>query len=179
MSTITETSGFSLADFANLDTTEVKELTSLLPPAGSFAIRCTIAQLGMNAVEEGATNEDGTPKLPLFFANYKFEVLEAAPLDKKIDADKLVGRALTQRFTFWPSNFEDQIGLLKGMYKRVGLPNAGAVGGMEGGEPGWLDGAVEHMFKIRIRHGKVKGNDQAFFDWVGPIAGAEESEAAA
>jgi len=179
MTTITETSGFSLADFAGLDTTEVKELTSLLPPAGIFAIRCTSAILGANMPEEGAVNEDGTPKLPLFNCAYKLEVLEAQPLDKTLDAEKMVGRALSQRFTFWPSNFEEQIGLLKGMYKKVGLPNAGKVGGMEGGEPGWIDGAVEHLFKIRIRHGKVKGSDQAFFDWVGPIEGAESSEAAA
>lgn len=179
MSTVTETSGFSLADFAGTDTTEVKELTSLLPPAGVFAVRTTSAILGMNEAEEGAVNKDGTPKQNLFFTNFKYEVLEAAPLDKSVDADKLVGRNLSQRFTFWPSNFEEQIGLLKGMYKKVGLDNKGKIGGMEGGEPGWMDGVVEHMFKIRIRHGKVNGNDQAFFDWVGPIEGAESSEAAA
>lgn len=146
--------GFSLADLAGMDTTEVKVLESRLFPAGLYGVRCTSVILGMNEAKEGIDEKTGQPYLPLPHVTFKYEVLEAEPADKKIESDKLIGRTLSDQIMLWPNQLEDEIGYLKGNYKKIGLESDGRLGGMEGGEPGWLDGAVEHMFHIKVTHSK-------------------------
>lgn len=173
--------GFSLADFADQVTDEIKALDSLLPPAGTFAIRCTDAALGENEAKEGIDQNTGLPYPPLYFTGYKYEILEAKPIDTSIDKDSLVGRVLNERYTFWPSGMNDAIGLLKGRYAKVGLSNTGRMGGLEGKEPGWIDGAKEHIFGIKIRHANTKdGSARAYYSWfaleVGESGASEEME---
>ena len=172
------TAEFSLASFAEIVTDDIKALDSLLPPAGIFAMRITSAQLGENPAKEGIDEKTGMPYLPLFFLQFKYEVLEAQPVDKGVDPETLVGRVWNERFTFWPAQMQDNIGLLKGRYQKAGIPNTGRMGGLEGGEPGWVDGAVESMIKVKIRHAtnKNNGSTNAYFDWVKlptPVAEAE------
>jgi hypothetical protein len=157
--------GFSLNDMADMVTDDIKELDSLLMPAGVYAVKVTQAMLGQNDAKEGL-DDNGEPYPPLFYLQRKYEVLELNPLDKTVDADKYVGRTINDRFTFWPADFQDRIGLLKGDYKRVGLANSGRMGGLEGGEPGWIDGAVESMIGLKCKHvKKASGDFIAVYNW--------------
>lgn len=150
----TDMGSFSLADLANMDTTEVQELSSRLFPAGLFDVRCTSVTLGMNDAKEGINEKTGREYDPVPYVDFKYEILAAQPLDKSVDADSLVTRTLSDRVTLWPDQLMEEIGYLKGNYAKIGLPNAGVFGGMEGGEPGWLDGAVDHIFPIKVTHSK-------------------------
>lgn len=158
---------FTLADLAGMETDEIQTLDSRLFPAGLFGVRCTSVILGMREAKEGINEKTGQPYLPVPFVTYKFEILEANPVDKKIESDKLIGRTLTDSITLWPDSIEEEIGVLKGNYKRIGLDNSGRLGGMEGGEPGWLDGANEHTFYIKVTHGRpnAEGVQRARIYW--------------
>lgn len=159
----------SLADLAEMNTDEIKALESRLFPAGLFAVKVTAATAGMNPPKEGLNPETGEPWEPLFYFEFKFEILEANPLDKTIEAESLVGRTITQRTTLWPKSFNEEIGLVKGNYQRVGLDTTGRLGGMEGGEPGWLDGAIEHIIPLKVTHGRPNpetGAQRANFFWM-------------
>lgn len=172
--------GFSsLAELAEMDTDEIKSLDSRLFPAGMFAVRCTEAQLGVSE-KEGIDPKTNEPYEPLFFANLKFEVLEAKPLDKELDGDSIVGRSITERRTFWPKSFKEEIGVLKGDYEKVGLSPTGRMGGMEGAEPGWIESLVDHVFAIKVTHSKPndEGIQYVRIYWQRPKKQAEDAEAA-
>lgn len=158
---------FSLADLANMDTTEVQELSSRLFPAGLFDVRCTSVTLGMNDAKEGINEKTGREYDPVPYVDFKYEILAAQPLDKSVDADSLVTRTLSDRVTLWPDQLMEEIGYLKGNYAKIGLANVGVLGGMEGGEPGWLDGAVDHIFPIKVTHSKpnAEGIQRTRINW--------------
>lgn len=164
--------GMSLADFAEMDTSDVEAVKSLLFPAGVYGVRIVHAIAGKNAVDPSKTDEDGNPLPPLFYIEFKYEILKAMPADQGIDADKMVGRTVSERFNLWPAQFKELLGLLKGSrYKLVGLPTDGKLGGVEGAEPGWIDGATDKIILLKVRHRK----ERAYFDWA-PVP--EQSEAA-
>ena len=156
----------SLAELAELDTDEIKSLDSRLFPEGLFVIRCTDVGLS-ESTKEGIDPETGEPFLPLYSCTHKLEVLEARPLDKHLAPESLVGRVITQRRTFWPKSFTDEIGLVKGDYKRISLPTAGKMGGLEGAEPGWLDGIREQIFEVKVSHSRPNkdGNQFVNVNW--------------
>lgn len=154
------TSAFlSLADLAAMQTDEIATLTSRLPEAGMFTVRGT----GVKA-SESAGKEEGQP--PLFRFGFGFEVLEAQPLDKNKDPESFIGKTLRESYTLWPSDFAEAIGLLKGRYQAIKLANTGALGGVEGMDPGWLDNITGHVFRVRIRHFESKSGTRAGFDWL-------------
>lgn len=155
-----ETGFVSLADLAAMNTDEIAVLTSRLPDEGIYLVRCT--ELNISESE----SQDPT-KPNLFRVNYNTEILEAKPLGKDKDPESYVGRTLKEGYVLWPTQFRELIGLLKGRYKIIGLPFTGALGGVEGQEPGWLDGAVNHIFRIRVRHFTDKNkNERAGYDWL-------------
>lgn len=159
----------SLADLAALETDEIETLMSRLPDEGIYTVR---------GKEVTATEnlKEGEP--PLFSFNFATEILEAEPLRKDKDPESYAGRSLRERYTLWPTDFKEAIGLLKGKYKTIGLPCAGNLGGVEGEEPGWLDGMVGYIFKVRVRHFTDKNkNQRAGFDWL-PTDEAKEQMAA-
>lgn len=161
----------SLADLAALETDEIETLMSRVPDEGIFIVRGKEV-----TASEAEAKEEGQP--PLFSFRFAMEILEAEPLEKDKDPEKYVGRTLTERYTLWPSDFKEAIGLLKGRYQIIKLPNTGALGGVEGSEPGWLDGMVSHTWKVRVRHFKDKNkNIRAGFDWL-PMEEDKEEEAA-
>lgn len=178
MSKLEMTAEFSLASFAEMETDDIKALDSLLPPAGIFAMKVTSAQLGQNPPKEGIDEDTGLPYLPLVYLQFKYEVLDAQPADKAVDPETLLGRTWSERFTFWPKQLQDNIALLKGRYAKAGVPNSGRMGGLEGGEPGWIDGIVEEIIKVKIRHStnKTTGNTNAYFDWMKFEKQAPEAE---
>lgn len=163
--------GWSLADLAGMDTSEVAAITSLIPAVGVYTCK------GLEV--KGGQREKQDDKPPLFYFNFVGEILEAKLVNKDIDTTKLVGRKLTESFTLWPSNFRDLIGLLKGRYKTIGLPNEGArLGGVDGQEPGWLDNWVNHVYKVRVSHFMQGGEPRARFTYLKPD-GSDEPESAA
>lgn len=165
---------FSLADLANMDTSSIKELTNLVPAAGVYQMR------GLE-VRGGESQNEDTSKPKLFFFNFVSEVLAAKLIDKTVDSEAVVGRRLTDSFTLWPNQFQDMVGLLKGRYKTIGLPNNGPrIGGVEGQEPGWLDGWVAHEYGVKVSHYTDKGgNTRARFTYMKPAAAVEGEGAVA
>ena len=158
---------FSLADLASLNTDEIATLTSRLPEPGIFVVR----GVGVKASESNTDPE----KPPLYRFGFESEILAAELLDKTKDAEKFVGRKLNESYTLWPDSIQEAIGLLKGRYQMVLLPNTGIMGGVEGHDPGWLDGIVGHIFRIRVRRYTTARGEQAGYDWLP----TEEAAAAA
>lgn len=163
-------SNLNLAALAEMQTDGIDAIQTLLFPVGIYAVKNQSVLLGMSEPEPGALDKDGNPQLPLFFVDFKHEVIEAKPADPKVDADKLVGRILSERHMLWPKQMQDMIALLKGKYKKAGFnyQEPSHMGGLEGGTPGWLDNAVEQLFMIRVKHLKpnpTTGAQRAVYDW--------------
>ena len=155
-----ETGMFSLADLAELNTDEITTLMSRLPEEGIFVVRGTEVKAGQNPPKEEG-------QAPLLYFAYQMEILQAFPLDKNKDPEDFVGKTLRERYTLWPKDIQEILGLLKGRYKTIGLENTGRLGGVEGQEPGWIDGIVSHVFKVRVRHWTgSNGNTNAQYDWM-------------
>ena len=167
---VNEDSGFSLADLASFNTDEIEAIESRTPAPGVFRVKGLT--VGM---KQGEASDDGKPGL--IRVSWTMEIIDGKPVDKNQDIEKLIGRKLSQSFTLWPADMVELLGLLKGMYQKVGLPNNGILGGLEGQEPGWLDGVVGHEFDVRIRTAIVKSGDKrAFFDWLRPEAASAKEE---
>ncbi len=156
------TTGFlSLAELASLNTDDVATLLSRVAQPGIYIV--------VGKAVKGAQSE-AEGKAPLLRFNYQYEVESAKLVDKKIDPETLVGRVLTESYTLWSNQIQELLGLLKGRYQKIGLPNSGMpLGGVEGMEPGWLDTFVGHRFTLRVRTFISKGETRAAFDWVGPV----------
>ena len=174
--------GFSLADLGNTETDEIKAIESLLFTPGLYDVKIVSMALGQLPAKEGL-DDKGNPYAPLFYVDEKYEVLEAEPLDKAIDAESLQGRTITNRTTFWArsmAEFQEQIGLLKGRFQKAGLDNSGKIGGVEGGEPGWLDNAADEVIKIKVTHSKPndEGVQYQRITWQKKPGGFQEEAAA-
>lgn len=168
----TEIVEFSLSQLAGMDTSEYAVVTSRLPMAGLWKVLCTEAKL---AIQDGS---EQNPQ-PLPYYQYKFESIVIDPLVKgpDFDPETTTGKGLSERVTLWPKDFATEVGLLKGRYKRVGLPTDGVLGGTEEVK-GWIDGAVGHYFILKVRHYTAKnGSEQAGIDWVGPMEEIGSSDA--
>lgn len=177
-----EMNGFSLADLGNTETDEIKAIESLLFTPGLYDVKIVSMALGQLPAKEGL-DDKGNPYTPLFYVDEKYEVLEAEPLDKSIDAESLQGRTITNRTTFWArsmAEFQEQIGLLKGRFQKAGLDNSGKIGGVEGGEPGWLDNAADEVIKIKVTHSKPndEGVQYQRITWQKKTGGFQEEAAA-
>lgn len=169
MSEIEQEAGFvSLMDLANFNSDEVGVVLSRNPPSGIYTVK------GLSCVgKQDAEGKDDKPPLVRF--NFQFETLEAKLVKKDYDAATLIGRKINQSFTMWPAQLQEMIGLLKGMYQKVGLANTGKMGGAEGQEPGWLDGVTGAVFQIRVNVGQRNGQEQVYIDWLGPVKEAAAS----
>lgn len=175
--------GFSLADLGNTETDEIKAIETLLFAQGLYDVKIVSMTLGSLPAKEGL-DDKGNPFAPLFYVDEKYEVLEAQPLDKAIDAESLQGRTITNRTTFWARSmveFQEQIGLLKGRFQKAGLDNSGRIGGVEGGEPGWLDNAADEIIKIKVTHSKENSEGVQYqrVAWQKKAGGFQEDNAVA
>lgn len=162
MSGIEQNAGFdlSLAQLAEMNTDEIAVLTSRVPDIGVYIVNC---------LEVKGSQADPKPNEPTLFSfTWKHQILEATLLDKTKDTSGIIGKNLNDRFTLWPKDFKEMMGLLKGRYKLVGLPYEGMpLGGVENAKPGWLDTAVGHIFQVKVRHWTNKsGEVQAAMDWL-------------
>lgn len=164
-----ETGMFSLADLAMMNSDETTVLMSRLPDEGIFTVR------GVGIKASQTEGKDDKP--PMFAVSIETEILAAKPLSKDKDPESYVGRTLRERYTLWPNDFGQMVGLLQGRYKLVGLPFTGKFGAVEGQEPGWTDSMVSHMWDVRVRHWVGKnGQTNAAFDWLPRKSGLDESE---
>ena len=148
---------FSLADIAQLDATDIAEVRFEALPAGVYTFRGTHAYL------EDTVNRNDERRLVL---HLKMEVTEVkAVTDRNYrtqeQRDELIGRTHSERQYIVPSEAIKGIGIIKSLYWDLGLPNTGNIGGVEGSEPGWIDGFVGHEFTCRIRTSKYNGNPVA------------------
>jgi hypothetical protein len=154
----------SLADIAGMSTDDIAPILSRVPESGIYRMKCKGAVLkSQEAAEEG--------KPPRFSVGYRYEVMFAKLVDKNIDANALIGRTLSENVTLWnntQSALIESIGILKGRYQKVGLATSGAMGGVEGSDPGWIDGAVEAEFNVGVRKSMINGEPRAFYDWIKP-----------
>lgn len=168
---------FSLADLANLNTDDIKALTSRLPMAGVWYVLMTGVGLTVLPAKED--------KAPVPVIVHKFESVKINPLVKEADFDieSTIGRKISDRATLWSNSeaaFKEELGYVKGKYEKCGFETKGRLGGMteQGGEPGWLDTPVleQRVIKLRVRHGARNGQDVAYIDWIGPDDSNEEQQ---
>lgn len=141
---------FSLADLAQLDVSEIAEVRFESLPAGLFIFRGTEAKF------EDTTNRDDERRIVL---TAKMEVVEAkSVVERGVDKDELIGKKHTEKFYIVPSKAAEGIGLIRAFLGDIGLPNEGPLGGVEGMEPGIVDGFVSHEFPGKIIKQARKGD---------------------
>lgn len=141
---------FSLADLAQLDASEIAEVRFESLPAGLYVFRGTEAKF------EDTTNRDDERRLVL---TMKMEVVEVkSVVERGVDKDELVGKKHVEKQYIVPEKAAEGIGLIRGFYADIGLPNAGALGGVEGMPEGFVDGFVGHEFTGKIIKQARKGD---------------------
>lgn len=158
--------GFSLADLAGMDTSDIAVIKSRLPLAGIYEVLCKAAGLKLVGND---------PTKPLIQVQHKFDIMGFEPTvpNPDLDISKMIGKSMSDSTTLWADDIQREIGLLKGKYAKAGLDTSGPFGGMpEQGLVGWVDGAVDKMLKIRVRHFESKGEERASIDWVGAVEAA-------
>lgn len=133
---------FSLADLAELDATEIAEVRFESLPAGIYTFR------GVEAKFEDTTNKDDERRIVMIA---KFEVVECKTcMERGVEKEDLIGKKHTEKFFVVPAKAAEGLGLIRGWIKDAGLPNEGPFGGVEGKEPGIVDGIVGHEFTAKI-----------------------------
>lgn len=141
---------FSLADLAQLDAGEIAEVRFESLPAGLYTFR------GESAVFEDTTNRDDERRIVL---TVKMEVVECkACLERGYEKDELVGKKHTEKFYVVPAKAAEGLGLIRAFIGDIGLPNEGPFGGVEGSEPGIVDGIPGHEFTGKIIKQGRKGD---------------------
>lgn len=155
-----ETGFISLAALAGIDSDGVAAIANRVPPKGLWHTKGESVK-----ITGGGKGDDGKPKP--FNVTFTHLVLGGKSTDPSFDNEKMVDRKLKQRFTIWPSDMEEGIGLLKGMYAKVGIQNSGMpLGGVEGQAPGWVDLFTASELNLKITHGTRGEDTVAYFDWV-------------
>lgn len=146
----TEEVEFSLADLAALDVSDIAEVRFESLPAGIYSFR------GAEAKFEDTTNRDDERRIVLVV---KMEVAECKVCTERgIDKDDLIGKKHTEKFYIVPEKAPEGIGLIRAFLGDIGLPNAGPLGGVEGMEPGIVDGFIGHEFTGKIIKQARKGD---------------------
>lgn len=145
-----EVDDFSLADLAELDASDIAEVRFESLPAGIYVFR------GESAQFEDTTNKDDERRIVLIV---KFEVVECKQvLTRGIEKEELIGKKHSEKFFVVPAKAAEGLGLIRAWIGDAGLPNAGPFGGVEGKEPGIVDGIVGHEFTAKIVKRPNKNN---------------------
>lgn len=145
---------FSLADIANLDASDIAEVRFESLPAGVYVFR------GESAALEEGTNRDDERRVILVVKMEVAEVKSVIDRDYKTDEQKatLLGKKHTEKLYIVPEKAAEGLGLIRAFIGDVGLPNEGPFGGVEGAEPGIIDGFVGHEFTGKIVQRPRKGD---------------------
>lgn len=141
---------FSLADIAQIDAADIAEVRFESLPAGLYVFR------GESAAFEETTNRDGERRVVL---TVKMEVAECkSVMERGYDKDELIGKKHTEKFYVVPAKAAEGLGLIRAFIGDIGLPNEGPFGGVEGTEPGIVDGIPGHEFAGKIVKRGRKGD---------------------
>lgn len=141
-----EVEEFSLADIAELDSTAIAEVRFESLPAGVYLFR------GVSAGFEDTTNRDEERRIVAKWVMEVAEVKSVIDRDYKTDEQKesLVGKKHTEKTYVVPEKAAEGLGMIRAFLADIGLPNEGPFGGVEGSEPGIVDGFVGHEFVGKI-----------------------------
>ncbi len=148
---------FSLADIAELDASEIAEVRFEVLPPGVYTFR------GESAVFEDTTNRDDERRIVLVT---KMEVVEVkSVIDREYKTEEaraeLLGKKHTEKFYVVPAKAAEGLGLIRSFIGDIGLPNEGPFGGVEGSEPGIVDGFPGYEFTAKIKGGSFNGSKTA------------------
>lgn len=148
---------FSLADLAGLDASEIAEVRFESLPGGLYVFR------GKSALFEDGENKDGERRIVLVTKSEVAEVKSVIDREYKTEEAKaeLIGKVHTEKFYVVPVKAAEGLGLIRAFLGDIGLPNEGPFGGVEGSEPGIVDGFVDFEFTARIKPGTYNGNKTA------------------
>lgn len=150
----------SLMDLMTVNTDDIAILTSRLPTQGIFIVR------GKEVKREGlpakTPEQDDMVKILI-----QTEIIQAWPADQSLSGEELIGKTITDVTLFSADTYKERLGLLKGNYKKIGLPSEGLMGGTPE-EQGWLDGIIGFPFSLRVRHSTnaKTGQENAWIDWM-------------
>lgn len=141
---------FSLADLAELDASEIAEVRFEQLPAGTYRFR------GVSAGFIDTENAQDERRIVL---DMKFEVVECKHcLERGVDKEDLIGKRHGEKQYVVPAKATEGLGLIRAFIGDIGLPNSGPFGGVEGKEPGIVDGIVDHEFDAKIVKKPRKGD---------------------
>lgn len=118
-----ETQGFSLADIADIDVSEIAEVRFSQIPNGSYGWEVTEADL----------HEDEKDGERRFKAVFEIKIVEVkAVLEPNVDKESLVNKTHTERFFIDPSKPQEEvekaIGRIRAFIADMGLDNKGKLG---------------------------------------------------
>lgn len=137
--------GFSLADLADLDVSDIKEIRFETLPQGSYEF-----EIGNADLEEG-TDKDGAKRFNAIFPCKIVEVL--AVLEPGVDKDSLIDKVQTEKFFINPGvtqdKIEEAIGRIRAFVSDTGNPSDGKLLPM-------IKNTKGNRFKAKISHQKDK-----------------------
>lgn len=136
--------GFSLADLADIDVSNIEEVRFVNLPAGTYDFE-------VNRSEFAEDTKDGERR---FKIEVELKILECrASLEPNVDRESLQGRLHTERFFIKPSDSEEDIakaiGRVRAFVTDVGMDSAGKLGDIVGNLKG-------HTFSAKIVKQKDK-----------------------
>jgi len=128
---VDETEGFSLADIADLDVSDIAEVRFEQLPAGVFGWEVTEADL----------HEDEKDGERRFKAEFVLKILEVkSVLEQGVDKEALVGKTHTERFFVKPNEPQEDvqkaIGRIRAFIADIGGENKGKLGDIVRGTKG-------------------------------------------
>lgn len=115
--------GFSLADLADIDVSDIEEIRYVQIPAGVYDFEVTKADLAED-------EKDGERR---FKAEIELKVLEVhAVLEPNVDKESLVGKLHTERLFIKPAEEEvkvkEAIGRIRAFVTDIGMDSSGKLG---------------------------------------------------
>src|SRR3546814_1508654 len=112
---VDEDGGFSLAQLAGFDASDVAEIRFENLPGGAYVFNGTGVKL-----EKTKNREDETR----FKLTINLEVAEVkAVTERGVNKEELVGKKHNESFYIVPAKAEEGIGLIRAFYADIGLPN--------------------------------------------------------
>lgn len=134
-------SDFSLADLADLDVTDIKEIRFETLPQGIFDFVVKNPKL-----DEGTDKEQN--RIFIFTADCVIEEVVTV-LDSNVDKEALVGKSYGQRQNIDPSDAETGIGRIRAFGTDIGIDSTGKLGEV-------VARMDEQRFRGKITHAKDK-----------------------
>ena len=138
--------GFSLADLADIDVSDIEEIRFVAIPAGVYDFEITKADLAED-------EKDGERR---FKAEIEMKIVEAhAVLEPNVDRESLAGKLHTERYFIKPAAAQEEvlkaIGRIRAFVSDVGMDSAGKLGDIVRNLKG-------HTFKAQLTKRKDKND---------------------